>query len=391
MKIRSLILPIISIILVLSLVLTAGCKLTEKPVNGGETSPAPEEEITTVPSANKLLESPPAPLASTSVAPAAVKQVVQSLPSMADVVAEVKPSVVAINVKVPAYDMFGRLRGEQDGAGSGWIISDDGLIITNSHVVADASSISVVLDDGSLFSVDMSTVHTDQFTDLAVMKIDAKGLPAAKIGDAGKLRIGDWVVAIGNSLGQGIRATQGIVCRKEASLDAGQGQTLSGLIETDAAINPGNSGGPLVNMTGEVIGITSAKIAQVGVEGVGYAISINEALPIIRDLMSTGYVVRPWLGVGMYTVDAWAVFRYRLTTDKGVLVTQVVSPGPASTAGLQAGDVIVKFNGQDITESAQLMSAILKAKIGQEVEVVFWRGSNQKTTKAVIAESPKQQ
>jgi serine protease Do len=237
----------------------------------------------------------------------------------------------------------------------------------------------------------MSTVHTDQFTDLAVMKIDAKGLPAAKIGDAGKLRIGDWVVAIGNSLGQGIRATQGIVCRKEASLDAGQGQTLSGLIETDAAINPGNSGGPLVNMTGEVIGITSAKIAQVGVEGVGYAISINEALPIIRDLMSTGYVVRPWLGVGMYTVDAWAVFRYRLTTDKGVLVTQVVSPGPASTAGLQAGDVIVKFNGQDITESAQLMSAILKAKIGQEVEVVFWRGSNQKTTKAVIAESPKQQ
>jgi len=246
-----------------------------------------------------------------------------------------------------------------------------------------------VLDNGNTYAVDIGSVHTDEFTDLAVMKIDATGLPAAKIGDPGKARTGDFVVAIGNSLGQGIRATLGIISRQNASLDVGQGQMLSGLIETDAAINPGNSGGPLVNTSGEVVGITSAKIADIGVEGVGYAISINEAMPIINDLIIKGYVVRPWLGVGMYTVDSWASFRYGLAVSQGVLVTEVASGSPGSAAGIRAGDVIVRFNGQTVTTVGQLTNAIFKTTIGQEVEVVSWRGNSQRVVNAVMAESPK--
>jgi serine protease Do len=376
-KIRRLFLPIVSILIVLSLVLSAGCQLTLK---SGQTTTQNTIAATNTPTTNtsKVL--------GTKWEPSIVKAG-QNLPSIADVVASVKPSVVAINIKASGVDMFNRPI-TQEGAGSGWIISEDGLIITNNHVVSGATSINVVLDDGRIYSVDINTVHTDEFSDLAVMKIEATGLPAAKIGDSSKLRIGDWVVAIGNSLGQGIRATQGIVSRQNVSLDVGQGQTLSGLIETDAAINSGNSGGPLVNMAGEIVGITSAKIAEVGVEGVGYAISSIEAIPILKALINIGYVVRPWLGIGMYTVDAWAAFRYRLSANQGVLVTEVASGSPAGNAGLQAGDVIVRFNRQDITTAAELTSAILKANIGQEVEVIYWRGNSQKTVNAVITESP---
>ncbi len=188
----------------------------------------------------------------------------------------------------------------QEGAGSGWIIDSSGLIVTNNHVVEGANSITVTLEDGRNFSAD--TVRTDPVTDLAVVKINAQNLPPAlKVGDSSKLRVGDWVVAIGNSLGQGISATKGIVSAMGVSVSADT-ETLYDLIQTDAAINPGNSGGPLVNLAGEVIGINSIKVAQVGVEGMGYAISIKEALPIINDLVTNGYVTRPWMGVGLYTV-----------------------------------------------------------------------------------------
>jgi serine protease Do len=208
------------------------------------------------------------------------------LPSIADVVAVVKPSVVAINTQTSMLDFFNR-RFIQEGAGSGWIIDANGVIVTNSHVVDGADSISVTLDDGRTFAVDMNTVVADPQTDLAVLKIDAENLPAADIGDSSALRVGDWVVAIGNSLGLGMSATSGIVSGLEVSLPASSGQTLYDLVQTDAAINPGNSGGPLVNMNGEVVGITSVKIAVVGVEGMGYAISIDEALPIIEELLTT--------------------------------------------------------------------------------------------------------
>jgi len=207
----------------------------------------------------------------------------KGLPSIADVVAVVRPSVVAIDTEVTRT--FFRRSYTQEGAGSGWIIDENGIIVTNSHVVDGAESISVTLDDGRTFTVDPNTVAIDPLEDLAVLKIDADNLPALDIGGASELRVGDWLVAIGNPLGLGISAKEGIVSRLGVTL-AVDSQTLDDLIETSAAINPGNSGGPLVNMKGEVIGITSAKIALVGIEGLGYAISIDEAIPIIEELIT---------------------------------------------------------------------------------------------------------
>jgi len=205
-----------------------------------------------------------------------------ALPGIADVVAAVKPSVVAIDTET-GVQVFHRSF-TQEGAGSGWIVSPDGIIVTNNHVVAGAQRISVTLDDGRVFAVDPNTVRGDPLNDLAVLRIDAENLPAAVIGDSSSLRVGDWVVSIGNPLGLGISAKEGIVSRLDVSL-AVEGPALDHFIETSAAINPGNSGGPLANMRGEVVGITSAKISSVGVEGLGYAIGIDDVMSAIERLI----------------------------------------------------------------------------------------------------------
>jgi len=309
----------------------------------------------------------------------------QILPSIADVVALVRPSVVAINTEYTSYDIFNRPFTQQ-GAGSGWIIDEDGLIVTNNHVVEEADSVTVTLVDGRTFSAE--TVRTDWVSDLAIVKVDARNLPAARVGDSDTLRVGDWVVAIGNSLGMGISATAGIVSAQGVSLSVSAGQTQEDLIQTDAAINPGNSGGPLVNMSGEVIGINSIKIAQVGVEGMGYAISSNTAQPIIQQLVQKGYVVRPWLGVGLHTVDQYAILTYNLAVDKGALITEVAAGSPAAEAGIETGDVITGFEGEEITSADDLIQAIHASEIGQSVEITFWRGNTQNTTRATLAENP---
>jgi serine protease Do len=309
------------------------------------------------------------------------------LPNIADVVARVKPSVVAINTEVVSLDFFNRPFTQQ-GAGSGWILDKNGIIVTNNHVVEGASSITVTMDDGSTFTVDQSAVFTDSLNDLAVIKINAPNLPAVTVGDSTPLRVGEWVVAIGNALGQGIRATEGIISRQGVSIPVAPGQTLYDLIETTAAINPGNSGGPLVNMAGEVIGITSAKIATVGVEGMGYAISTDTAIPIIEELITSGYVTRPWLGVVLYTVDQFAIARYELAVESGVLITQVVSGSPTDIAGLKPGDVITRFAGKDITTAEDMIRAIHLSEIGQKVPVTYWRGKAEYSTEITPIESP---
>jgi serine protease Do len=308
-----------------------------------------------------------------------------ALPSIADVVAMVRPSVVAINTEYTGYDIFNQPFTQQ-GAGSGWIIDEDGLIVTNNHVVEGADSVTVTLVDGRTFTAE--TVRTDWLSDLAIVRVNARNLPAAKVGDSDALRVGDWVVAIGNSLGMGISATAGIVSAQGVSLSVSAGQTQEDLIQTDAAINPGNSGGPLVNMAGEVIGINSIKIAQVGVEGMGYSISSNTAQPIIQQLVQKGYVIRPWLGVGLHTVDQYAILTYNLAVDTGALVTEVAVPSPAAEAGIEAGDVITGFEGEEITSADDLIQAIHSSEIGQRVEITFWRGEAQNTTYATLAERP---
>ena len=307
-----------------------------------------------------------------------------ALPSFADVVAEVKPSVVAVNTEVITYDIFNRAF-TQEGAGSGWIIDKDGYVVTNNHVVEGANSITVTLADGR--TLPAQKVYADAYSDLAVVKVDAQNLAAASVGDSSKLRVGDWVVTIGNPLGLGISAKEGIASRLGVSLEVSAGQTMYDLIETSAAINPGNSGGPLVNMAGEVIGITSVKIATSGVEGMGYAISINSAVPIIKELIQKGYVVRPSLGLTLYTVDQLVVFRYRLAVNKGAFVTQVDVGSPADKAGIKPGDVITSFNDKEITTGEELNQAIHSSQIGQQVKISYWRGSTQNTIYATPVES----
>ena len=297
---------------------------------------------------------------------------------------KVKPSVVAINTEVVGYDIFNRPF-TQEGAGSGWIIDENGLVVTNNHVVEGAESVTVTLSDGRTFSAE--TIRTDPLSDLAVVKIDAQNLPAVTIGDTSQLRVGDWVVAIGNALGLGISAKEGIISRLGVSISV-SGQTLGNLIETSAAINPGNSGGPLVNMKGEVIGITSVKIATVEVEGIGYAISTETAIPIIEELIQRGYVIRPWLGVVLRSVDEFLVFRYELAVEEGAFITQVAPGSPADEAGLEPGDVIVSLDNQEVDSAEDLIKAIHSSQIGQKVKITFWRGNTKDTTYVTLAERP---
>lgn len=307
------------------------------------------------------------------------------LPSIADVVAKARLSVVAINTEAVTYDIFNR-PSKQEGAGSGWIIDENGIIVTNNHVVEGAESVTVTLSDGQVIVAE--DVKADPLTDLAIVKINATGLPAVKIGDTSRLRVGDWVVAIGNPLGLGISAKEGIISRFEVPISVSEGQTLYNLLETSAAINPGNSGGPLVNMAGEVIGITSIKIAMAGIEGMGYAININSALPIIQELIKTGCVVRPWLGLESVTIDQGLAQRYRLAVNKGAIVSKVSPDSPAAKAGIEQGDVIVGFQDIEITSAQDLIQAELSSQIGQKVTITFWRGNKKFTADVILAESP---
>lgn len=356
------------LIIILSLFLWTGCQLPDV-----DTSPPP---------------SLPAAQTTTPINPnwtPPTESQAQVLPDIANVVARIKPSVVAINTEVITYDIFDRPITQQ-GAGSGWIIDENGIIVTNAHVVEGAKTIAVTLADGRTFAAE--AVRTDPHTDLAVIKINAQNLPAANIGDSSRLRVGDWLVAIGNPLGLGISAKEGIVSRLGVSITVSSGQTLYDLIETSAAINPGNSGGPLVNMAGEVIGITSVKLAAVGVEGMGYAISSQLAMPIIEHLVKTGYVIRPWLGVVLRSVDQYVVFQYDLAVDKGAFITYVALGSPADEAGLETGDVIVSLNGEKTATAQELIQAIHSSQIDQRVRITFWRGNTKNTTYATLAESP---
>jgi len=370
MKLRHLVL---SIALVISLLFTLGCDLIPE-----LESSEPQEPLATV-------EEEVNPINPDWEVSSSGDQSV-ALPSIADVVASVKPSVVAITAEVVSVDVFNR-QYTQEGGGSGWIIDESGIIVTNAHVVSGAINITVTLDDERVIPVDITSVAMDPQTDLAVLKIDAGKLPAVAVGDSDELRVGDWVIAIGNSLGFGVRATLGIVSQNDVAVNEELGQPLR-LIETDAAINPGNSGGPLVNVAGEVIGINSAKIQAVEVEGVGWAIASTDALPIIQSLIKMGYVVRPWLGVGTQTVNPTTAFWQRLSVDTGVLITNVAADSPADRAGLEDGDVVVSFNGVQVTTAYEMVTGIHATEVGQTIEIVYWRGDQKQTTQATLVESP---
>jgi serine protease Do len=203
------------------------------------------------------------------------------LPNFSQLIDAVEHSVVAIKTLSSSMDSEGASV-QITSSGSGWFIGTDGLIVTDNHVIDDSDNIMALLRDGR--EIPAKLINTDPTFDLALLKIDAGATPALKIGDSSKMKVGDWVIAIGNPLGQGISAKEGIISRLGVNISYGDNLTYENMIEVSAAINPGNSGGPLVNLSGEVIGITSVKVADTGVEGMGYAKSIADAIPVIQRL-----------------------------------------------------------------------------------------------------------
>jgi serine protease Do len=293
------------------------------------------------------------------------------MPSFVEVVEKAKPSVVVIETNI--------------GAGSGWVIDNDGIIVTNYHVIEDATDIRVIINDGNVFTAE--SVSSDPLTDIAIIYIDTQNLPASDIADSSQLKVGQPVAAIGNALGRGISLKGGWISRLDVTISVDD-RTLYGLIETDAHINEGNSGGPLVNMAGEVIGITSVKLIDIGVEGVGYAISMKTALPVINELIGTGFVVRPFLGVQGITVDYTVIDFFNLEVDSGFLITSIIPNFPAEQAGLEEEDVITAINDIEINSIEELVETIRLQEVGQEIKITYWRGDSQHITHATLVEMP---
>ena len=258
------------------------------------------------------------------------------------------------------------------GAGSGVIISKDGYILSNNHVVEDASEVTVTLADKNEYRAEI--IGRDPKTDLAVLKINApKDLPAAALGNSELLKVGDWVVAIGNPFGLSHTVTSGIVSAKGRVIGAGP---YDDFIQTDASINPGNSGGPLFNMKGEVIGINTAIIPQG--QGIGFAIPVDTAKPLIPQLVSYGEITRGYLGVNIQTITPDLAEALDIKQTKGALVADVVADSPAEKGGLQRGDIIVDFDGKNIEDSHDLPTKVAATPIDKEVQVTVLRDGQEK-------------
>jgi len=265
--------------------------------------------------------------------------------------------------------------------GSGFIINSEGFIITNNHVVAEADEVVVTLEEGDEYTA--KVLGTDEKTDLALIKIEPKnGLPTCRLGDSDKARVGDWVLAIGNPFGLGHSVTAGIISAKGRELGAG---AYDDFIQTDAAINPGNSGGPLFDTAGNVVGINSAIYSRSGGnQGIGFAIPINLAKSIVSQLEESGSVTRAWLGVLIQQITPEIQESLELKEREGALVGDVVKGGPADKAGIQRGDVIVRFNGQKVESQHELPTMVAYLPVGTEVKVVVLRNGKEKTFEVAL-------
>ncbi|CAA7619483.1 putative periplasmic serine endoprotease DegP-like [Candidatus Terasakiella magnetica] len=270
--------------------------------------------------------------------------------------------------------------------GSGFIVDPAGYIVTNNHVIADADEISIKLHDDSVFNA--TVVGRDPKVDLAVLKIDPgkKVLTAVPFGNSDEARVGDWILAIGNPFGFGGTVTTGIVSARARDINAGP---YDDFLQTDAPINRGNSGGPMFNMKGEVIGINAAIISPSGGSiGIGFAIPSTLAMPVIEDLRKFGKVRRGWLGIRIQSLDNDMAENIGLPDQHGALVAKVDPTGPGQKAGLKDGDVVLKFDGKDITEMRRLPRYVASTAIGKKVDMVVWRDGKRQTVSATVGEMP---
>jgi serine protease Do len=326
---------------------------------------------------------------------------VQASPgSFADVIEEVSPAVVNIvvskvetasptafqfsappglrNRDLPFEDFFGRFfdyengqapQRRSEGQGSGFIIDSGGYIVTNNHVAGDAEKITVTLNDGRKF--DATLVGRDAQTDLALIKVDATGLPAVTLGDSDRARVGDWVVAIGNPFGLGGTATAGIISARGRELTEND---RNDYLQLDAPINFGNSGGPVFNTAGQVVGVNTAIFSPNGGNiGIGFAIPSNQVRDIVAELRENGSVERGWLGVQIQPIDEDLADSLGLAGTQGALVTDVVDGSPAAKGGVQAGDVVTRFNGQEIDSPRTLSRSVASAPPSRPAKLTVWR------------------
>jgi serine protease Do len=275
----------------------------------------------------------------------------------------------------------------QQGAGSGFLIAPDGLILTNHHVVGDADRVTVKLADGQEFTA--KTIGSDPPSDIAVIKIEAQGLPVLALGNSDAMEVGDWVIAAGSPLGLTQTITVGVISAKGRSH---LGITdFEDFIQTDAAINPGNSGGPLLNLHGEVIGVNTAIASRSGGSmGIGFAIPSNMATAIKEQLLTRGQVVRGYLGVGIQQLTSALAQSLRLNTTEGVLVSDVAAGSPAAQAGIKRGDVMVAFNDQPVRDPGQLRNLVALTAPGTQATLQVLREHQQRTLRVEVGELPRE-
>lgn len=322
--------------------------------------------------------------------------------SVADIAGKAGPAVVNVEARVQVntrYDPFfndpffrdffgspgiSRPRYET-GIGTGFIISEDGYIVTNQHVINDAASISVKLSNRK-DSVPARLVGQDYELDLAVLKIDGDNYPTLPMGDSNRMRVGDWVVAIGQPFGLDHTVTAGVISAKGRPITI-EDRNYKNLIQTDAAINPGNSGGPLLNMQGQVIGINTAVSSQA--QGIGFAIPINTVKDVLTTLKKGEKVIRPYVGVKMLDVNEEVINELGLAPDtKGVLIAEVMSGSPAARAGLRRLDIIKKIGDQVITTGTEVQRIVEKSQVGDRIQVGILREGREASVEVVLQAKP---
>jgi len=315
--------------------------------------------------------------------------------AVVDAVKKVSPSVVSITTTVKAMGFFGNTV-EQKGGGTGFVITNDGLILTNKHVISEANSLTVVTSDGKDY--EGKVVSVDPLFDFALVKIEAKGLQVVDLGDSDKLDIGQKVIAIGNALGEYDNSvTSGIVSGRARSITASDGagsaSRLEGLIQTDAPINPGNSGGPLINIRGQVIGVNTAIDSQAN--SIGFALPINSAKVAINSYLKQGKIVRPYMGVRYINITREYAALNNLDVTSGALIISgssegealaLVPGGPADKAGLQEKDIITAINDEKVTEDKGVIAILSSYSPGDKIEVKYLRKGEEKKTTVELGE-----
>jgi len=317
------------------------------------------------------------------------QKIVQEESETISVVDKVSPAVVSIVVKTTDFDIFsGFTDTYESGIGTGFIVDSNGLIITNSHVVNDPNGeYSVVLKDGTTYSVDK--IHLDEYSDIAILEITARNLPTVEFGDSDSLKVGQKAIAIGNALGRfdntvTVGVISGTAREVQASSGFGQRKTYENVIQMDAALNPGNSGGPLLNSSGQVIGVNVA--TTLGAENIGFAIPVNVVKPILASFIEKGKIVRPYLGVS-YVLITKELAKSR-NMPEGAYVSSVMQNSPADKAGLKRGDIILKVNNEKITGENTLSKVISTLEVGDKVTLTIDRSGKELTISATLAEMP---